>query len=293
MELPKPFRWNLQRREQLGRLVVDDEVEEARLFEWLLPMQPELRTCCAQILSQCRDSALVFVGRSPELLFDYLSGLFEDTDWSTRLTLLPMSIRGRTTAEIRAEFPPSALAGMRQVLTDADLSPQAIITGKTRNALVDVIYSGRTMRSVCDFLCTWAQEEKRDVPALRRKLGIVGLTVRGKTSPNTWRWQQHAPWLEDYPGDFVKNVSVPWHLWDFLGNSNYKVTHSYHPNRWGTEDGAHPSRAKAQLAALNLSWRIYQLGRSTEERRAFGRVMAGEVGTQYRWYRTLAAQLTR
>jgi len=293
MDFPTPFRWNIQKREQLGRLVVDDDGEAEKKARYALSCLDEMRICCAQILSHCRDSALVFVGRSPETLFDYLSGSLEGTDWADRLTLLPMSIRGRSTADIRTEFPPAALLGMRQVLTAAGLSPRAIITGKTRHALVDVIYTGETMESICDFLCTWAREEKLDVPALRRNLRIVGLTIRTKTSPKTWRWQQHAPWLRDYPGDCVKNVSVDWSFWDVLGNWSVKATHSYHPGRWGTEDGAHPSRQKEQMWGLYVAWRLYQVGRDIEERRLLGRAMADEVGMKHRWYRHLAAQLTR
>lgn len=293
MDLPKPFRWNTQKWAQLGRLLVDTEGEGRRQASLMLGYLDAVRACSAQVMSHCRDASLLFVGRSPESLFDYLSGALEGTEWADRVTFLPLSIRGRTTAQIRADFPPSTLTGMRQVLTDVGLSPQGIIGGQTRYALVDVIDTGDTMESLCDFLCTWAREEALDLSAMRRNLSIVGLTIRTENSPSTWRWQQNVDWLDEYPSDFVKNVSVDWAFWDTFGNWRVKPTQSHHPGRWRTDGGAKPPREENQRLGLYVAWRLYQTGRTFEERRALGRAMAAEVGMKHDWYRRIAKQLTR
>ncbi len=66
--MPNVFRWNIARREQLGRLVTGESVEG---LPWILE---EVRRCAARVIAMAGDSQLVFVGRSPEALFDYLTG---------------------------------------------------------------------------------------------------------------------------------------------------------------------------------------------------------------------------
>src|SRR4051795_10636882 len=104
-----PFRWNLARREQLGSLV---EGEPAALHDAFVA---ELRECCVRVLAMAGDSRLVFVGRSPESLFDYLSGTFAETGWEGRCTLLNLSMREQTAAEIERESPKAVEAIHRQL----------------------------------------------------------------------------------------------------------------------------------------------------------------------------------
>ena len=53
------FRWNIARREQLGRLVGREPVEvHPAVLE-------ELRLCCARVVAMAGDARLVFIGRSP------------------------------------------------------------------------------------------------------------------------------------------------------------------------------------------------------------------------------------
>ncbi len=64
-----PFRWNLASRNYIGSLAEGEKAyvyEE--FFEHILP-------CCARILSFAGDCDLLFVGRSPESIFDHLSGV--------------------------------------------------------------------------------------------------------------------------------------------------------------------------------------------------------------------------
>jgi hypothetical protein len=50
-----PFRWNLARREQLGRLVEGAPAELGSIVR-------DLRDCCARVMAQAGDSRLMFVG---------------------------------------------------------------------------------------------------------------------------------------------------------------------------------------------------------------------------------------
>jgi hypothetical protein len=63
-----PFRWDLSRREQLGRLV---EGEAGPSYEGFLD---DLRRASVRVTALGGDHRFVFAGRSPESLFDYLSG---------------------------------------------------------------------------------------------------------------------------------------------------------------------------------------------------------------------------
>ena len=70
--MPAVFRWNITRREQLGRLV---EGEPAEIHRSVLE---ELRLCCARVIAMAGDSRLVFIGRSPEQLYDDLQEMVRD-----------------------------------------------------------------------------------------------------------------------------------------------------------------------------------------------------------------------
>jgi hypothetical protein len=61
----------------------------------------------------------------------------------------------------------------------------------------------------------WIAEERAQWDVIRRKLRFVGVTVRHKTSPNTFRWQQHAPWTRLLPARAVVNVSLEGPAWAY------------------------------------------------------------------------------
>ncbi len=96
-----PFRWNLTHRSHLGNLV---EGERARAYPSL---SDDLLRCCSRLLAFSDDANLVFVGRSPESIFDYLSGLLFDSSWFERLELLHFSMRFQDENKIREEYPPA------------------------------------------------------------------------------------------------------------------------------------------------------------------------------------------
>src|SRR6185503_9226279 len=63
--MPTVFRWNIARREQLGRLPTGEPDFGYSSLERVLP---EIRRCSARVLAMAGDSRLVFIGRSPESL---------------------------------------------------------------------------------------------------------------------------------------------------------------------------------------------------------------------------------
>jgi hypothetical protein len=277
-----PFRWNITKREQLGSLVTDGGPFQLPYPEFF----DELRFCSAKVVAFSRDCDLIFVGRSPESVFDYLSGIFANLPWEHRLSLFNVSLMWWTLDDIRRTFPP-AIQALRDHLTALHLHPVGLLTRDRPVVLVDVVHSGGTMKVLTECLLSWAEEMRLDLTAIRRKIRYLGLTRRKKTSPNTWRWQQDAEWLRVFPADAVKNVSLPVRLWDYLGNSQPKVAKRYPPNEWGAPECESAPKSHRPLEALQMALVLYERGLSKPERFAFGDCLVRQSPIKEVWLRSL------
>jgi hypothetical protein len=279
-----PFRWDLSHRNQLGTLVQGDSAASYSAFlDHLLP-------CCSRVLAFAGDSDLIFVGRSPESIFDHLSGLLFDSSWFDRLVLLHFSMRYREESEIRKEHP-DAMEAMRSYLQQLGLHPEGLATRCRTAAFIDLVATGETFGRLTAFIHNWAKDTKYDWNAVRKKIRFVGITERTKTSPKTWRWQQHAPWLPLIERRAVKNVSIPRELWEYLGNYQNKVSRSYAPSQWGDSALSSPSHDEQQLKALRLAFELFELGRKKERREQFGSLLVREPAMKYGWFRMLAQEI--
>jgi hypothetical protein len=277
----RPFRWDVTRRSQLGSL------PEIELPETYPQFEEDLLTCSARILAFAGDSDLVFVGRSPQPLFDLLSGLLVETSWSDRLRLLNVGLRrveAPSEEQVRAIYPYFAEVG---------LEPQALAQRRRGIALVDVVDTGETLGTLLAFLKTWSDSVLADWRAVARKIRIVGLTWREKTSPNTWRWQQHAEWVKRLRPSEIKNVSVPPRLGTYLATEVPKTNYSFTPSWWGDEEVTRPVRDYEARQALALAVHLFDLGRMTETRRRFARALASEPAMKEGWFRSLILELKR
>jgi len=168
--MPNAFRWNVARREQLGRLLTGEP----------LPYRPavleEVRRCAAHVLAMAGRSRLVFLGRSPENLYDYLSGALADTSVATRLALLNVSLTSESASWARMR--PETKAALREQCVAVGLDPASLMKRARQVALVDVIYTGETFETLLDLLDRWAEDEGIDRRAMRRRLRIVGIVTR-------------------------------------------------------------------------------------------------------------------
>ena len=289
-----PFRWNIAKREQLGRLVEGNaDVPPPTFID-------AIQVCCARVLAFSDDADLVFVGRSPESLFDYLSGLLAPTSWAERCTLVNLALRNLMAEAMDVSYPdvlrstyPGALEQGRHQLQVLELAPATIITRSRPLVFVDLVATGTTFRHLWELLLDWASELQLDLAALKRKLRFVGITEQHKTSPNTWRWHQQAAWTKQLRPHAIKNVAIPRHLWGYLGNTQPKTTLSNPPWRWGAEQMTLPSRDPASLAALRLAVQLYDLGNSGDHRQRFAGELARGPGMAQRWYRSLIYELRR
>lgn len=270
----RPFRWNLARPHELGRLA---DVPPAESYPDFVP---DLLAAAARLMGDVADADLVFLGRSPESLFDLLGGILAGTPWAARLTLLPFSMRGRSETEIRRELP-GAIEALRRQLAAAGLDP-ATLPGRPRPvALVDLVSGGTTFGNLARVLARWTREAGGDWTAVRRRLRFVGLTRRTQTSPKTWRWQQHADWPRELGIRAIRNVSLPGRLWTYLGDDQAKTTGSHPPWRWAGPKPPHPPRSAGARAALSLALSLYRLGLRRATRDEFARRLArGPAGSR-------------
>jgi hypothetical protein len=243
--------------------------------------------CCARIIALCDNSDLCFVGRSPENLFDLLSGLFLDSHWSRRIQLLQLSWRGIEDDQIA----PRALAALRSYLEISRLDPWHLARKEHPVAFVDLIYSGETLGNLLSFLSRWARELGEDWERIKRHIRIVGITARTRKGPKTWRWQQHAEWVTLLQRRAIKNVSISPHLWYYLGEEQAKVTRRYGYEQWGNQEAVLPQYEGERLKALRLAAWLFEQGCTKEQRRAFARCLGQERAMIFPWFRELVLEL--
>jgi hypothetical protein len=279
-----PFRWNITNQRYLGSLV---NGEKATTYDSFLS---QLLECCSRVLALAQDSDLVFVGRSPESIFDHLSGLLYDTSWSSRLQLLQFSMRLQHETEVRARYP-RALFALRDYLRSVRLSPLALIKRERPITFIDLVLSGDTFSRLIKILHNWSIESRVEWSAVTRKLLLIGITERKKTSPNTWRWQQHAEWTRILRRGSIKYVSIPQDLWVYLGDYQLKVTKSFTPARWAHSESRLPARDDEQLKALRLAYDLFKCGLQKERREELVALLTHEPAMKFRWFRTLVLEI--
>ncbi len=279
-----PFRWKISKREQLGALIQGPAVEpDPSLLE-------ALRPCCAKVVAFAGDSDLVFIGRSPENLFDYLSGLYHGTPRSDRLTLLHLSIRFQDPRQL-AGTTPNELAALHRYFKRMKLDPGSLIGRERPVAFIDFVATGSTFGALTGMLHFWSEERRLDWNAVQRKLRIVGITERTKTSPKTWRWQQHQDWLDVAPHLTIKNVSAPAWFCHHLMARQDKVTPSHRADQWRKSETAPPPREAENLEALRLAVALFDTGQSKQERERFVAELTRQREKRAAWFRRLVTDL--
>ncbi|HUS09606.1 MAG TPA: hypothetical protein VMZ30_03995 [Pyrinomonadaceae bacterium] len=279
-----PFRWNLTHRNHLGSLVGGEQAESYPAFlDHLLP-------CCSRVLAFGGDFDLIFVGRSPESIFDHLSGLLFDSSWFERLELLHFSMRFREEAAVSQEHPES-VNSMRGYMQHLGLHPEGIATRIRPVAFIDLVATGETFGRLVTFLRNWSASIEYDWNAVKRRIRLIGITEKTKPSPKTWRWQQQASWVPLLESGSVKNVSIPRALWEYLGNYQHKVSRSYTPARWGDPEHCVPSYSESQIKALRLAYELFELGRTKERRERFVSLLVKEPAMKHDWFRMLVQEI--
>jgi hypothetical protein len=275
------FRWNIARREQLGRLVAGELAPD------LSYVIEEIRSCCARVIAMAGDSRLAFIGRSPENLYDYLTGALAETSWADRMVLLNLSLK---TYGDWIEPSVAARGAIREYFRVLKLDPASIAASEHPIALVDLIYEGETFGRLLEMMFSFAVDAGVDHRAVRRRLRIVGITERSDSGPKTVRWQR-LDWASRFRPSALKGVSVPYWFWGFLGDSDTKVSRSNPPSRWADPEMARPPRGPEYAEALGLALALHDAGARRDERESLAALLAKEEAMRYAWLRALVLEL--
>ncbi|MBC9715412.1 hypothetical protein H9Y04_22950 [Streptomyces sp. TRM66268-LWL] len=286
---PRPYRWTLSgygggRPDRIGELpeppphAGDGSVGEGYL--------DALVDCTAKVLARAAGGDPCFFGRSLDGMYDLLSGALEQSGWGGRIDRIPLSA-GNDACWTRAER-----MRFREHLAAAGLSPYALARRKRSIALVDVVDSGSTFSVVHGQLRAWIEESREPWPVIRRNLRYVGVTPRGKPSPNHSRWHQDLDWVRTLPADHVVSVSMHGCVWREMADHEPKLTGWFPSWRWLDADQL-PGvvRHRNVAPALTRARALVDAGRTREVRAELVRLMARDPGFAQREVRALAGAL--
>ena len=272
----RPFRWDLVTPDQLGTLLDGVGTHEPAYAD-------ELTVTAAKVLARSGGGDLYFVGRSPDSIFDLLTGAVAGTEHAPRLHRLPFSSRSDVSG--------AEVMQTRDILAACGVTPRALARGHRPTALADLVSAGGTFGNLFRVLRDWVTAEREPWPVIRRKLHFIGITQRERTSPGTWRWQQSTDWPAELPARAVVNVSIEAQAWSYLGNEQTKLTRSYHPARWTADEPHGPRHDERTRHALAEAVAYVELGRRRATRSLLARTMAAEPAYAESWLRTLVRQI--
>lgn len=282
-----PFRWDLVTPDQLGSLVVGTAPPDL----WFLN---ELIACAGKVLARSGNGDMVFVGRSLDSMFDLLSGALADKTGGRQLRRLPLSFQrsgvGSRRRWRRRPLTSAEQAQVRRILAAVDVTPNALARRDRPVTFVDVVHGGSTFTDLFDLLREWIDEQGQPWPVVRRKVRFVGVTSRTKTSPNAYRWHQHATWTRQLPSRAVVNVSLDPRVWSYFGDHQVKLTGSFRPERWLADVGG-PDRDERTRQALAEAAALVAYGRTRKGRQALAQAIGREPALAQPWLRTLVTAL--
>jgi hypothetical protein len=290
--MPPVFRWDITRPEQLGRLVKIEaplppahRVDPTPDFDVFVDA---VRRCCARVIAAAGDSRLVFIGRSPESLYDYLTGALAATLRRQRLAMLNVSF-SRCDGHWSALEPASRMALVEQFCS-LGVDPLGVVTGPQPVALIDLICNGGTFESLTTFLETWAEAEGVEARAMWRRLRIVGITrsYLPHRFPSSWKQQD---WAARFRPRALTGISVPDWFWTYLGDNQPKVSRSNPSWCWADPSMTKPPRDPARGAALREASALYQRAQTRAERDALIAELAGLPCVRHSWCRGLLGEL--
>jgi hypothetical protein len=158
---------------------------------------------------------------------------------------------------------------------------------------VDLVYQGSTFENLYAVLRRWIDDEHVQWDVIRRQLRFVGITWRTKTSPNTWRWQQHVEFAGELPAGAIRNVSLDGRLWSYFGNHQAKTAASFRRTHWSDPAVAEPRRDDDTRFALAQAVQLVEAARTPAVRRKLAEEIGRQPGISERWLRDLQLSLRR
>lgn len=281
-----PFRWDLKRREQLGSLLKGDMAPSYKGF------LGDVRDCCAKILARAKNSDIVFVGRSPESLHDYLMGISEGTSYEKRVHMLNLSVRNDEISDI-VNKKQSAYKAMQNYFYELRLDPVSLVKRAHPVMFTDIVCNGYTFENLYKLIKYWSQQEMRDFASVKRKIRFLGITWKVKSNRYIERWWQQYDWTRELSPRAIKNIAISSRFWRYMGDEQKKIEETYRPDRWGKADATVPSHMQDHLEALRLGYRVYSRARQKSEKLRLARQVAKNIEMREAWLRSLSLEIKR
>jgi hypothetical protein len=91
----------------------------------------------------------------------------------------------------------------------------------------------------------------------------------------------------------ISNVSLPGEVWHYLGNSQPKLTESFHRHRWADETVRLPRHDKQTRQALAEAVALVEYGTTPATRSRLRRELAATPTIAQPWLRALVQELRR
>lgn len=283
----KPVPWTQARREALEQLVA--KARPTGFYGY----HEELLEACADVVAAARGNDLVFVGRSPEPLYDLLESIFSDTSQPPTITLLPFSLRDHDSGAIRKvhNSDEESIVALENHFSDLNLGPADIAQSKNGISFVDFVCWGTTLGNLeetLEFMATRQGMEPTQVTSNIRYTGITKESV-GWTH---WRNDEESQGARFFAENRASVVTVSAKLWNYLTDFAGKTTNSFVSKQWksGVEFPAlNEETARAIRSALDL--RICGIDR--EVRRSFAGKLSRRAGQDDKWLRSLVVRMLK
>ncbi|WP_155297888.1 hypothetical protein [Deinococcus kurensis] len=241
-----PRVWDVTRPDGLG---VTPDLGEAGAY------LPALRAALAGVLVAAAGRDLVFVGRSPDPLRAYLSGLLGGVDAPQRVSALNVSL-------LNATLTPAQTLALRPLLAGVGLRPAELTREDRRAALVDVVASGGTFAQLHRVLRGWAAGEGLGTTCVARRVSAVGLLRAGYARPGAWRWSAQP----ELRGVQTRSVLTDPALWHWLAEDGPKLAPRFPVTAWPSPPLTLPGRTDETLGALAQARALVLLGQDPAER---------------------------
>lgn len=159
-------------------------------------------------------------------MFDLLGGALAG-DSGRVLWRLPLSFQraaARGAGRRWRPLTPAERAQGRDILAGVQVTPGGLARRRRPVTFVDVVDGGNAFTDLFELLRNWIDEQREPWPVIRRKVRFVGVTVRRKTSPNTYRRRHEAAWTRQLPARAVVNVSLDGAVWSYFGDHQTKFS---------------------------------------------------------------------
>ncbi|MFC3604299.1 hypothetical protein [Deinococcus soli (ex Cha et al. 2016)] len=241
-----PRVWDVTRPDGLG---VTPDLGEAGAY------LPTLRAALAGVLVAAAGRDLVFVGRSPDPLRAYLSGLLGGVAVTWRVSALNVSL-------LNATLTPAQATTLRPLLAGVGLRPGDLVREDRCASLVDVVASGGTFAQLHRVLRDWAAEDGLGTTCVARRVSAVGLLRAGYARPGALRWSAQPELRRVQTSSVLTDPA----LWSWLAEDSPKLAPRFPVPAWPSPPLTLPGRSDETLGALAQARALVLVGQDRAER---------------------------